>query len=304
MLRIAILALAWPVLAIAAAPLPTPAVDHHQHLLTVAMAVPGQLPIDARAMVDMLDAAGIRRAVLLSNAFRLDDYAAVVAENNWTVREAAKYPKRLVAFCSFGPLKDYALAELERCARDRRFGRGIKLQLGYSQVNLDDPAEIALLRRVFRAANAHGMAIVIHLRTARDYAFGAAQAHIVIDELLPVAPDVPVQIAHFAGGGNYPDVPADLALLAFESAIVAQDPRVKNLYFDTALVAPANLPPERAEFIAQRIRVLGVKRILYGSDGGDPTDPPAKEQLAAFRKLPLTAAEFRAIFSNVAPWLK
>jgi predicted TIM-barrel fold metal-dependent hydrolase len=302
-LRAVALAL-WPALAGAATPVPAPVVDHHQHLLTVAMAAPGQLPIDARAMVDMLDAAGIRRAVLLSNAFRLEDHAAVVAENDWTAREAAKYPKRLVAFCSFGPLKDYALAELERCARDRRFGRGIKLQLGYSGVNLEDPTEVALLRRVFRAANAHRMAIVIHLRTARDYAFGAAQARIVIEEMLPVAPDVPVQIAHFAGGGNLPDVPADLALLAFESAIVARDPRVKNLYFDTALVAPANLPPERAEFVAQRIRVLGLQRILYGSDGGDPTDPPAQEQLAAFRKLPLTEAEFRAIFGNVAPWLK
>jgi predicted TIM-barrel fold metal-dependent hydrolase len=161
-----------------------------------------------------------------------------------------------------------------------------------------------LLRRVFRSANAHGMAIVVHLRPWPPNAYGATQALTIIDELLPAAPDVAVQIAHFAGGGNYPDPAADQALLAFEAAIVRNDPRVKNLYFDTALMAPANLPPERAEFVAQRIRTLGVKRILYGSDGGDPTDPPAKEQLAAFRKLPLTEAEFRAIFSNVAPWLK
>jgi predicted TIM-barrel fold metal-dependent hydrolase len=263
-------------------------------------------------MVAMLDAAGIRRAVLLSNAFRYgdprnplpDEYSRVLAENDWTAREAAKYPKRLIAFCSFNPLKEYALGELEHCARDRRFGRGIKLQLGFSGVNLDDPTELALLRRVFRSANSHGMAIVVHLRPWPPNAYGATQALTIIDELLPAAPDVAVQIAHFAGGGNYPDPAADQALLAFEAAIVRNDPRVKNLYFDTALMAPANLPPERAEFVAQRIRTLGVKRILYGSDGGDPTDPPAKEQLAAFRKLPLTEAEFRAIFSNVAPWLK
>jgi predicted TIM-barrel fold metal-dependent hydrolase len=294
----------WPALALAATPVAVPTVDHHQHLVAPAMAAPGQKPVDARALVAMLDAAGIRRAVLLSNAFRLEDHAAVVAENEWTAREAAKYPGRLVAFCSFGPLKDYALQELQRCAHDRRYGRGIKLQLGYSGVNLDDPTEIALLRRVFRAANAQGLAIVLHLRPWPPHAYGTTQALTIIDELLPAAPDVPVQIAHFAGGGNLPDLAADQALLAFESAIVRKDPRVANLYFDTALVAPANLPPERAQFVAQRIRVLGPKRVLYGSDGGDPTDPPPKEQLAAFRKLPLTEAEFRVIFGNVAPWLK
>lgn len=309
---ILILALLWPAWLAAAAPVGAPLVDHHQHLLTAAMAVPGQKPIDARAMVAMLDAAGIRRAVLLSNAFRFgdpeqplpDEYSRVVTENEWTAREAAKYPKRLVAFCSFNPLKEYALGELERCAADRRFGRGIKLQLGNSGVNLDDPTELSMLRRVFRAANAHRMAIVIHLRTGRGYPYGAAQALTFIDELLPVVPDVSVQIAHFAGGGNNNDAAADQVLLAFEAAIVRNDPRVKNLYFDTALIAPPGLSPERALFVAQRIRTLGLKRILYGSDGGDPTDPPAKEQLAAFRKLPLTDAEFRAIFSNVAPWLK
>ena len=47
-----------------------------------------------------------------------------------------------------------------------------------------------------------------------------------------------------------------------------------------------------------------MQRILYGSDGGDPTDPPPKAAFEAFRKLPLTEPEFRAIEGNVAPYLK
>jgi hypothetical protein len=47
-----------------------------------------------------------------------------------------------------------------------------------------------------------------------------------------------------------------------------------------------------------------VHRILYGSDGGDPTDPPPKVTLQAFRSLPLTRKEFAAIEKNVAPWLR
>ena len=285
-------------------PLPAPTVDWHQHLLTKEMAEPGQKPIDAKAMIAMLDAAGIRRAVLLSNAFRFgspdaapapDEYSRVIAENDWTAREAARYPQRLVAYCSFNPLKEYALGELARCARDKRFGRGIKLQFGNSGVNLDDPTDIALLRRVFRAANANKMTIVVHMRTQRPNPYGAAQALAFLDEVLPAAPDVPVQIAHLAGGGGYGDPAMEGALDVFQAAIGRQDPRVKNLWFDIALIAGNEGQGPR---IAERLRALGLARILYGSDGGDPTDPPAKEMLAIWRKLPLTPEEFRLIESN------
>lgn len=281
-----------------------PPVDHHQHLLAPAMAAPGQQPIDAAALIAMLDEAGIQRAVLLSNAYRYDDYAQVKAENDWTADEAAKYPQRLVAFCGFNPLADYALEELARCAGDRRFGRGIKLQFGMSAVNLSDAAHVAKVKNVFRAANEKGLAVVVHMRGRRAHPYGAAQAKVFIDELVAAAPDVTMQIAHFAGGGSTNDPPADEALDTFAAAIFRQDPRVRNLYFDLALVAPADLSPERAQFVAQQIRALGLQRILYGSDGGDPTDPPPKTQLEAFRKLPLTEAEFGAIVRNVAPYLR
>jgi len=93
--------------AVAAPPTPVP-VDHHQHLLSPTMISQGQQPIDAKTLIAALDAAGIRRAVILSNAYRYgsplyaisypDEYPRVIAENDWTAREAAKYPKRLVAF--------------------------------------------------------------------------------------------------------------------------------------------------------------------------------------------------------------
>lgn len=276
------------------------------------MVAPGQQPIDARALIRMLDAAGIRRAVLLSNAYRLgdpgrplpDEYAQVAAENDWTASEAARYPRRLTAFCSFNPLKDYAIRELNRCAHDPRFGRGIKLQFGSSDVNLDDPVEISLLRRVFRVANANQMAIVVHMRTRRANPYGMSQAQVFIDELLAAAPDVPVQIAHLCGGGSPDDPAAEQALAEFTAAIGRQDARVKNLYFDTALIAPAGLAPARAQVIATQLRAIGLRRIVYGSDGGDPTDPPPKAMLEAFRKLPLSVEEFRIIEGNVAPYLR
>ena len=287
-------------------------VDHHQHLMNRAMVESAQYAIDARTLIARLDAAGIRRAVVLSNAFVLgnprpvalvDEYARVQAENDWTLFEAMPYRDRLAVLCSFNPLKDYALAELERCARDRRYGRGIKLQFAASDVNLDAPADVESVRRVFAAANAQRMAIVVHMRTRRARPYGAAQARVFIDRLLSAAPDVPVQVAHFTGGANPDDTPADEALAVFIEAIRRHDPRVKHLYFDLALVFDAGTSRQRREWVAQRIREIGPRRVLYGTDGGDPTDPPPEAQLRVFHQLPLTPAEFRAIERNVAPYL-
>jgi uncharacterized protein len=282
-----------------------PVVDHHQHLLSADMTAPGQQAIDADALIAMLDAAGIKRAVLLSNGFRYgQDFPKLQAENDWTAREAAKYPKRLTALCSVDPLDEHALEEIRRCAQGKQFGRGIKLQFGMSDVNLDDPHHIELLQAVFRTANANQMALVVHMRTRRARAYGAAQAQVFLDKLLAESPDVVVQIAHFTGGGNPNDTAADQALGVFIDAIKRHESRVRKLYFDLALVAPPGTSPERREWLAQRIREIGVGHVLYGSDGGDPTDPPPKVQVQAFHELPLTTAEFSAIEKNVAPYLR
>lgn len=311
---LALLILSGPLAA--AAPVPVP-VDHHQHLLSPQLVAQGQEPIDAKKLVGWLDAAGIRRAVLLSNAYRFgsplyaigypDEYPRVIAENDWTAREAAKYPKRLVAFCSFNPLKEYARAELARCARDPRVGRGIKLQFGNSDVDLDDPTDIAILRRLFRAANAERLALVIHLRPSesRQRSYGAAEAQVFLDQLLPAAPDVVVQIAHLGGGGGGALEPAaEEALAVFAAAFIRKDPRVRNLWFDVSGITGGADAAARAPKLAQLLRAIGTQHLLYGSDGGDPTDPSPLEALANFRKLPLAPVELRAIEGNVAPYLK
>jgi predicted TIM-barrel fold metal-dependent hydrolase len=161
-----------------------------------------------------------------------------------------------------------------------------------------------MLRRVFRVANANGLGLVVHMRPRRARRFGTTQALKFLDELLPAAPDVPVQIAHFCGGGAPDDPAADQALAVFTAAIARRDPRVRNLYFDLALVIGAAMDPAHKATVAQHIREIGVDRILYGTDGGDPTDPPPKTQVQALHSLPLTPAEIRAIEANVAPYLR
>jgi predicted TIM-barrel fold metal-dependent hydrolase len=75
-----------------------------------------------------------------------------------------------------------------------------------------------------------------------------------------------VQIAHFAGGGpGY----THSALGVFADAIQKGDPRMKNVYFDVATVADEQPEAELKRFAA-RIRQVGIKRVLYGSDLGPP----------------------------------
>jgi predicted TIM-barrel fold metal-dependent hydrolase len=273
------------------------------------------LAITAKDLIALLDQAGIKRAVVLSTAYifeqpsRKIERAAegVRADNDWTSQQVAQFPGRLIGFCGINPLKDYALDEIARCAKDPNLRTGLKLHFGNSTVDYHNPQHIEQLKRVFAAANAHRMAIVSHMRASltAKLRYGREEAAIFLNEVLPAAPDVVIQIAHLAGAGAPGDTAADQALDVFIEAIANGDPRATRLYFDASGVWPtAKTTAEEAAMIAGRIRQLGVPRILYGSDAATAGNLTPREGWAAFRKLPLTDAEFRTIASNVPPYLR
>jgi predicted TIM-barrel fold metal-dependent hydrolase len=313
--------LAFTLLAHVATAQAPPAADHHQHIFSpeiVKMLNPGPgfpKSLTAQDVIALLDSAGIQRGLFLSVAYMYgspartveDEYAKVRAENDWNGAQAAQYPKRLRAFCSFNPLKDYALAELERCAKDPNLKYGIKLHFGNSDVQLDNPAHVEQLKRIFRAANQHHMAFVIHLRASisKQRPYGAAEARVFLDQLLPLASNIDVQVAHLAGTGpGYEDPPSDAAMAVLAEAVERHDPRTRHLWFDVATCVDQNISPANAALVAKRIREVGVKRILYGSDAAVGPNLRPRESWAAFRRLPLTAAEFDRIAKNVAPYLR
>ncbi|MGH9385819.1 MAG: amidohydrolase family protein [Vicinamibacterales bacterium] len=288
-----------------------PVVDHHQHLFSPALAeVIKGTPITAAELVRHLDDAGIKRAVVLSTAYSFsnparkvqNDYEFVRADNDWTAEQVARYPDRLIGFCGLNPVKDYALGELARCAKNPNLARGLKLHFGNSFVEYHNPQHIEQVKRVFRAANGYGMAIVVHMRANTSQKMGREEALVFLNELLPAAPDVPVQIAHMAGaGGVEPEIFGDV-LEVFVDAIAKNDPRTKNLWFDVTSVT-AGLTPATAKPIVERVRQLGMRRMLFGSDAPTLNNLP-KITWAAFRKLPLTDEEFRTIETNVAPYAR
>jgi predicted TIM-barrel fold metal-dependent hydrolase len=261
----------------------------------------GDPPATAERLIAELDEAGIKKAVVLSLGYQWGNYDKVRAENDWVAEQAALYPERLIAFCSFNPLRDYALEELERCAKNPRF-KGIKLHFGNSRVDIRKPEHAEKLRQIFRAANKHRLAIVAHLWRIGDYEEkGGEDAKVFMDKLIPEAPDITVQIAHMAGGG----VITESALAVFAEAIAAKDPRTKNLYFDVTTMVNAGTPTKRLRRDAEWLRKIGLERILWGSDMMTNSENSTSKQWLFFRALlPLTEAELRQIANNIAPYMR
>lgn len=276
---------------------PAPLVDAHVHVLSprgaarmrAALGDDGALEAVSRGadqVLAMMDSAGVRRALIISDGYEFGsqelaapgEEAAVRAENDWVAQQVARAPGRLVGFCSVDPLRSYALAEVERCARALHLS-GLKLHFTGAGADLRDPAHVARLRTVFAEADRLRLPILVHVRTWRaDY--GAGDARIFVEQVLPAAPHVPIQVAHLGGWGGY-DAATDEALAAFVDALRHGSLRGRPIFFDLAMVAGA--PPalrtgpagtradanraERADsLLVRRLRELGPEHVVFGSD--------------------------------------
>lgn len=310
--QMSIVASLIPLLLAAAALTPAQIIDYHQHLYSPVagpISIPGWNGVTARELIALMDEAHISRAVVLSTAYSLanphkppvpSEREAVARDNDWTGAQVALYPARLTGFCSVNPLRPYAVAEIDRCAKDPNLRTGLKLHFGNSDVDVNNPVHLAQLKRVFRAANRNRMAIVVHAHANVNLnrPYGSREARIFLEQLLPQAPDITVVLAHMSGAGGF-DESTQQASAVYAEALERQDRRVRNLYFDACIVATETEAP----LLARRIREIGVSRILYGSDAPIKGNLPA-DVLARWHRLPLTADEFTAIETNVAPFLK
>jgi predicted TIM-barrel fold metal-dependent hydrolase len=294
------------------ADVPAPRVAAHQHLISPDFAkVIDQPPQDGAAFLNMLDEAGIRRGVVLSMGYSFADERKKIAdpdrhvreENDWTSRQMVESHGRLVGFCSVNPLRDAAMAELERCLRLPGM-IGVKLHFANSGVSMRNPEHVARLQRVFALANSKRVPIVVHLRARSDSPYGAQDAETFLAKLLPFAPNIVVQVAHLAGSGSFPR-DAEQAMNVFEAAIRRHDPRTRNLYFDQSTVATAETSATDGRRIADAIRGVGVKRVFFGSDMMVSYNPPPAPAWETFKsKVPLTASELARIARNVPPYLR
>jgi predicted TIM-barrel fold metal-dependent hydrolase len=283
-----------------------PRVDYHQHLVSPAFAPIAKLPQrDGRALLTELDAAGIEKAVVLSVGYTFADERKKLPdpdrltreENDWTSAQVVAAGGRLIGFCSANPLRPVALTELERCLRLPGM-RGIKLHFGNGGVTLRDSAHAARLAELFTLAERLRAPVLVHMRARGGLNYGAEDARLFLDRLVSVAPSIEIVVAHLGyAGPGYPD--ADSVMATFGEAAERSDPRMRNVYFDVATDVTQETTPENAALVARRIRQVGVRHVLYGSD----LTPPGGSVKAGWeifrRRVPLTDTEMRTVAGNV-----
>jgi predicted TIM-barrel fold metal-dependent hydrolase len=299
--------------------------DHHVHLFPPEVAEllthklkldPPLKAFDADDLRKVMESDHLAGATILSTAYFFSAPGRNSAEmthkmqavNDWTAAQAALLGDRVTVFCSFNPLAENALAELERCRKSGRFA-GIKLHFANSKVDIRDPEQLAATMRVFRAIDAARLPIVIHMRTERkDY--GQPDAEIFIRELLPLVRDVPVQIAHAGGWGGF-DPATEAAISAFADSMAAGELSRNRLYFDVSAVVrnvrnPVSdpsapwWPDRRYERLVQDMRRIGLKHFLFGTDWPDWSPAGYRNDLA--KQIPFAPGELDTLVANRAPW--
>jgi predicted TIM-barrel fold metal-dependent hydrolase len=283
-----------------------PLVDYHQHLVSPAFAPIVKMPgRDGAALVKELDAAGIEQAVVLSVGYSFADERKGLSdpdrltreENDWTSAEVVKNAPRLIGFCSANPLRPAALEELERCLGLPGMV-GIKVHLGNAGITLRDPAHLTRMQQLFALAQRRRAPVLIHMRARGGTNYGAEDAQIFLDKIVPAAPDIEIVIAHLGASGPGYSPQHDEVMAVFGAAAERIDPRMNHLYFDVASNVTDEITPADAALVAQRIRQVGLKRVLYGSDLSAPGGSIGKGWEIFRTKVPLTNEELQQIANN------
>jgi len=291
----------------ARAALPAPRVDYHQHLVSPAFAPIAKLPErDGRALIALLDAAGVEKAVVLSVGYsfaderkKLEDPDRLTrAENDWTSGQVSASGGRLIGFCSANPLRPAALEELERCLGLPGM-KGVKLHFGNAGISLRDSTHAARLVQVFTLLERLRVPVLAHMRARGGTNYGAADARLFLDKLVAAAPSIEIVVAHFGGSGPGYGAQADSVMAVFGDAAERRDPRMHNIYFDVATDVTAETTAEEGAVVARRVRQVGSAKVLYGSDLSPPGGS-IRSGWEIFRdRTPLSAAELRTIAGNV-----
>jgi predicted TIM-barrel fold metal-dependent hydrolase len=288
------------------APRTAPLVDYHQHLVSAAFAPIVKSPErDGAALVKELDAAGVEQAVVLSVGYSFADERKELTdpdrrtrdENAWTSVQVATNPRRLIGFCSANPLRPVALEELERCLGLSGMV-GIKLHFGNAGITLRDPAHLARMQEVFALAQRRRAPVLVHMRARGGTNYGAEDAHLLLDKIVPLAPGIEIVVAHLGASGPGYSPQHDEVMAVFATAAERKDPRMNSVYFDVASNVTDEITTADAALVAQRIRQVGIRRVLYGSDLNAPGGSILRGWEIFRTKVPLTADELQQIANN------
>ena len=301
--------------------------DHHMHIysedgaavwLAMCEVIPGgcgeyELPaagrLTAEDAVRVLDAANLDKGAILSLAYfygypaladsEFDDHRYARSENEYVLEQVTRHPDRLVGFFSVNPLANYAVDEARYWATNGGLV-GLKLHITNSGVDFHDPEHVARLRAVLTVTDQYAMPVVIHLRTLDDD-YGYEHASIFIEQIASKLQSTTWYLAHMAGWGGY-DAATDGAIQAFLDAIERGDLDRARVWFDLAAVVSDELAESDLRNLRDKIRLIGIDRLVFASDWDEAQPADYLEQLRDGLKL--SDAAWDRLVSNEAPFFQ
>ena len=201
----------------------------------------------ADELIESMDKAGIDISVIVNVGWLTHDLC--VETNDYILESVARYPRRLIGFCTVQPQSpEAAIAEIERCAKGGARGIGEMRP----DMQLFDLRDEEITRPFAEAIQKHKLILLTHASepVGHDY---PGKGIITPDMLYPFItsfPDLTLVCAHWGGG------------LPFYALMPEVKQAMKNVFFDTA-ASPFLYNPQ---IYSQVANLIGADKILFGSD--------------------------------------
>jgi len=201
----------------------------------------------ADELIASMDKAGIDISVIVNYGWTTHELC--VETNEYILESIARYPGRLVGFCSVQPNSyEAAIAEIERCAKS-----GIK---GVGEMRPDlqlfDPGDVEVMEPFIEVMSRHKLILLIHASepVGHDYPGKGNVTPDMLYSFITGSPGLVTVCAHWGGG------------LPFYALMPEVKQAMSNVFFDTA-ASPLLYSPQ---VYNQVIQLVGADKILFGSD--------------------------------------
>ena len=201
----------------------------------------------ADELIASMDKAGVDISVVLNTGWTTHELC--VETNDYILESIARYPERLIGFCSVQPQSyEAALDEIERCAKE-----GIR---GVGEIRPDmqlfDPRDEEVMAPFINAVRKHKLMLLSHASepVGHIYPGKGAVTPEVLYPFITSYPELTIILAHWGGG------------LPFYALMPEVREAMKNVFFDTA-ASPLLYSPQIYE---QAVSLVGAEQILFGSD--------------------------------------
>ncbi len=202
--------------------------------------------VSAEELITSMDEQGIATSVVLNIGWKSQQLC--IETNDYILESVARYPDRLLGFCTIQPIAEGAISELERCIRGGMRGIG-EMRPDIQGFDLGSREFMSAIAEVSQENN---LIFLTHASEPVGHQY-SGKGKVTPDILYQFAcnfPHIPFICAHWGGG------------LPFYALMPEVASVLKNTYFDTA-ASPYLYQPRIYEYIAD---IVGSDKILFGSD--------------------------------------